>query len=150
MFMLGWALALTIVSGGVYAVTQAGTPTTNSSANDGIAWGQIAFGVALLLVALRTWRNQPVGGLWDELPGGFVDRGVRLAVEAVWRAPLGSPVGSAAFAETTDLDLGAAVLHRAPLAAVVAAEVEKQPGAIGALAQLVVPVGEDQLRGGMS
>src|SRR4029453_17922928 len=74
----------------------------------------------------------------------------RLGGRDARRAPLGSPVGSAAFAETTDLDLGAAVLHRAPFTAVVAAEVEKQPGAIRAAAQPVVPVGEDQLRGGVN
>jgi hypothetical protein len=50
------------------AVTQAGDATTNSSANDDIAWGQIALGVALLQVARRTWRNQLAHGIDSETP----------------------------------------------------------------------------------
>lgn len=46
-FLLGWVLALAVVSGVVYALAQASNPSTSSSASDTIAWGKIVLGVLL-------------------------------------------------------------------------------------------------------
>lgn len=68
LFLLGWVLALAVVSGVVYVVAQASNPTTSSSANDTISWGKIALGVLFLLLAARQWRSRPVSGTEPEMP----------------------------------------------------------------------------------
>lgn len=67
-FLLGWVLALAVVSGVVYALAQASSPSTSSSASDTIAWGKIVLGVLLLLVAARNWRNRPGPDTEPEMP----------------------------------------------------------------------------------
>ena len=68
MFLLGWLLALGVVSGVVYALSDAGDAATSSSASDTISWGKIVFGVLFLLLAARNWRNRPDPGAEPEMP----------------------------------------------------------------------------------
>ena len=58
-FLLGWVLALAVVSAVVYLLADQSSPTTSSSASDTISWGKIVLGVLLLLLAVRNWRNRP-------------------------------------------------------------------------------------------
>ena len=68
MFLLGWLLALALVSGVVYALSDTGDAATSSSASDTISWGKIVFGVLFLLLAARNWRNRPDPGDEPEMP----------------------------------------------------------------------------------
>jgi tellurite resistance protein TehA-like permease len=68
MFMAGWALALGLVSGGIYALSAAGDASTNSTTSDTISWAKIALGVLLILLAARAWRNRPEPGGEGEMP----------------------------------------------------------------------------------
>ena len=68
MFLLGWVLALAVVSGVVYAISDAGDAATSSSASDTISWGKIVFGVLFLLLAARKWRSRPEPGAEPEMP----------------------------------------------------------------------------------
>lgn len=67
-FLLGWVLALGVVSGVAYAVAQATNPSTSSSASDTISWGKIALGVVLLWGAVDYWRSRPRAGAEPEMP----------------------------------------------------------------------------------
>ena len=67
-FLLGWALALAVVSTAVYLLADQSSPTTSSSANDSISWGKIVLGVLLLLLAVRDWRNRPTRDAQPEMP----------------------------------------------------------------------------------
>jgi hypothetical protein len=68
MFALGWALALAVVSGVVYFTSDAADAATNSTTVDTISWGQILFGVLLLLLAARQWRSRPKPGDEPTMP----------------------------------------------------------------------------------
>ncbi|MGZ6663127.1 MAG: GAP family protein, partial [Solirubrobacteraceae bacterium] len=61
-FLLGWVLALGVVSGIVYVVSDQGNASTSSTASDTISWGKIVFGVLFLLLAARQWRSRPAPG----------------------------------------------------------------------------------------
>ena len=67
-FLLGWVLALTVVSGLAYFLADQGDAATSTSASDSIAWGKIVFGVLFLLIAVRNWRNRPAPGTQAEMP----------------------------------------------------------------------------------
>jgi hypothetical protein len=67
-FLLGWVLALAVVSGVAYALADAGDAATSSSASDTISWGKIVLGVLFLLLAARSWRQRPEPGTEAELP----------------------------------------------------------------------------------
>lgn len=77
MFLLGWVLALAVVSGVVDAAADQGNAATDSTTSDTIAWGKIVLrrtsdtiawgkivlGVVLfLLLAARNWRTRPAPG----------------------------------------------------------------------------------------
>ena len=47
-FLLGWVVALAIVSGVVYALADQGDAATDSTTSVAIAWGKIVFGVLFL------------------------------------------------------------------------------------------------------
>lgn len=64
--LLGWVLALAIVSGLAHA-DQANASTSTSAAN-AIAWGKIVFGVRQLPLALRNWRKRPAPGTQSDIP----------------------------------------------------------------------------------
>ena len=68
MFLLGWVVALAVVSGVAYALADQGNAATNSTTSDTIAWGKIVLGVILLLLAVRNWRNRPAPGTEPEMP----------------------------------------------------------------------------------
>ena len=68
MFALGWALALALVSGVVYVASDATGAATNSTTSDAVSWGQILFGVLLLLLAARQWRSRPQPGDEPAMP----------------------------------------------------------------------------------
>jgi hypothetical protein len=67
-FLLGWVLALAVVSGLAYLLAEQGNASTSTSASESIAWGKIVFGVLLLLIAVRNWRNRPAPGTESEMP----------------------------------------------------------------------------------
>jgi hypothetical protein len=67
-FLLGWVLALAVVSGVAYAIADQSNPSTSSSAADTISWGKIVLGVLFLLLALRQWRNRPAADTEPEMP----------------------------------------------------------------------------------
>jgi hypothetical protein len=68
MFLLGWLVALAVVSGGVYALSDAGNASTSSTTSDTVSWGKIVFGVLFLLLAARNWRGRPEPGAEPEMP----------------------------------------------------------------------------------
>jgi hypothetical protein len=68
MFMLGWVVALGVVSGVAYAAADQANAATDSTTSDTIAWGRILFGVLLLLLAARNWRTRPARGAEPEMP----------------------------------------------------------------------------------
>jgi Sap, sulfolipid-1-addressing protein len=68
MFLLGWVVALAVISGVAYAAADQANAATNSTAADTIAWGKILFGVLLLLLAARNWRTRPAPGTEPEMP----------------------------------------------------------------------------------
>ncbi|MCX4757221.1 GAP family protein [Kitasatospora purpeofusca] len=68
MFLAGWVVALGAVSSIVYLVSDAGDASTDSTAADGVSWAQIVFGVLLLLLAGRSWRNRPAPGSEPRMP----------------------------------------------------------------------------------
>jgi hypothetical protein len=67
-FLLGWLVALAIVSGVVYALADQADAATDSTASDAVAWGKIVLGVLFLLLAARNWRQRPAGGAQPEMP----------------------------------------------------------------------------------
>jgi threonine/homoserine/homoserine lactone efflux protein len=68
MFLAGWVLALAVVSGVTYVLSDANDASTSSSASDTISWGKIVFGVLFLLLAVRQWRSRPAPGADHEMP----------------------------------------------------------------------------------
>jgi hypothetical protein len=67
-FLLGWVLAVAVVSGVAYTLADQGEAATSSTAADTIAWGKIVFGVLFLLLAARNWRSRPAPGTNPEMP----------------------------------------------------------------------------------
>ena len=67
-FLLGWVLAVALVSGVAYTLADQGDAATSSTAADTIAWGKIVFGVLFLLLAARSWRSRPAPGTEPEMP----------------------------------------------------------------------------------
>lgn len=68
LFLLGWMAGLTVAFGIVYALSDAGDVATGSTASDTVSWGKIALGVALLLLALRSWQKRPAPGVTPAMP----------------------------------------------------------------------------------
>jgi len=68
MFLTGWALALAVVSGVTYVLSDASDASTSSTASDTISWGKIVFGVLFLLLAARQWRSRPAPGADHQMP----------------------------------------------------------------------------------
>ena len=68
MFLAGWVVALAVVSGAAYLLSDAGNASTDSAAADGVSWAQIVFGVLFLLLAGRSWRNRPAPGTEPQMP----------------------------------------------------------------------------------
>jgi hypothetical protein len=68
MFLLGWAVALAVVSGAAYALSEASDAATASGTSDSISWGKIVVGALLLLMAVRQWRSRPAPDAAPEMP----------------------------------------------------------------------------------
>ena len=76
MFLVGWVVALAVVSFAVYFASDASDPSTSSGASDAISWGKVVLGTLLLVLALRSWRNRPAPGEQPDMPkwmGGIDD-----------------------------------------------------------------------------
>lgn len=80
MFLAGWVLALAIVSGVTYALSDASDASTSSTASDTISWGKIVFGVLFLLLAARQWRSRAARGATTRCRSGW--RGLRRSLPA--------------------------------------------------------------------
>jgi hypothetical protein len=68
MFLAGWALALAVVSGVTYVLSDASDASTSSTASDTISWGKIVFGLIFLLLAARQLRSRPAPGADHQMP----------------------------------------------------------------------------------
>ena len=68
MFLIGWVVALAVVSGAAYVLAVQGDASSNSTTSETIAWGKIVFGVVFLLLAVRIWRKRPAPGAAPEMP----------------------------------------------------------------------------------
>ena len=68
MFLLGWVVALAVVSGIAYLAADQANAATDSTTSDTIAWGKIVFGVLFLMLAARNWRSRPAPGTEPEMP----------------------------------------------------------------------------------
>src|SRR4051794_38492681 len=67
-FLLGWVLAVAVVSGVSYSLAHQGDAATGNTAADTIAWGKVVFGVLFLLLAVRNWRTRPAPGTKPAMP----------------------------------------------------------------------------------
>jgi threonine/homoserine/homoserine lactone efflux protein len=68
-FLLGWVLALAVVSTVVYVLAHDGDVATSSAASDSVSWGKIVLGVVLLALARRNWRKRPGPDDKPAMPG---------------------------------------------------------------------------------
>ncbi len=68
LFLLGWVLALSVVSAVVYVIADEGGASSSSTASDTILWGKVVLGVVLLLLGVRNWRSRPAPGEQPEMP----------------------------------------------------------------------------------
>ncbi len=68
LFLLGWVVALVVVSGVAYAVADGSDASTSTTTSDSIAWGKIVFGLLFLVLAVRTWRKRPAPGAEAAMP----------------------------------------------------------------------------------
>src|SRR3954451_20879400 len=68
LFLVGWALALAVVSGVSYVLADTAGASTDSTAADTLGWGKIAIGVLFVVLAFRNLRNRPAPGAEVELP----------------------------------------------------------------------------------
>jgi hypothetical protein len=74
-FLLGWVLALVVVSGVAYIVADANDAATSDTTSDTISWAKLVLGVLFLALAARQWRSRPTPGVRPEMPSwmGGVD-----------------------------------------------------------------------------
>jgi Sap, sulfolipid-1-addressing protein len=74
-FLLGWVLALVVVSGVAYIVADANDAATSDTTSDTISWAKLVLGVLFLALAARQWRRRPTPGVRPEMPSwmGGVD-----------------------------------------------------------------------------
>lgn len=67
-FVFGWVAGLAAAFVVVYGIADAVGAGTDERASDGVSWLSIVLGVALLLLALRTWRTRPGPDVTTEPP----------------------------------------------------------------------------------
>ena len=65
MFLIGWAVALAVVSGVAFL---AGDAASESSTAEAVSWSQVLFGAIFVLLAVRTWSKRARGGEQPEPP----------------------------------------------------------------------------------
>jgi hypothetical protein len=67
--LLGWVLGLVLVSALAAGLAQTTGISTQDEDQTTIAWGQVVFGLLLLLMAWQQWRTRPAPGQESTLPG---------------------------------------------------------------------------------
>jgi Sap, sulfolipid-1-addressing protein len=67
-FLIGWLLALAVVSGVAYVLAAQGDVDTSSGASDTVSWGKVVIGVLFLMLAARQWKARPAPGAEPEMP----------------------------------------------------------------------------------
>jgi len=67
-FLLGWIVALAVVSAVVYVISDQSNAAGSSTASDSISWGKIVLGVFFLLLAARQWWSRPAPGIEPTMP----------------------------------------------------------------------------------
>ena len=87
MFLLGWVVALAVVSGVAYAAADQANAATDSTTSDTIAWGRIVFGVLFLLLAARNWRTRPAPGTEPEMPKWMAGIDATETRQGAWSGP---------------------------------------------------------------
>ena len=59
MFLIGWAVALAVVSGVAFL---AGDAASESTTTEAVSWSQVLFGALFVLLAVRTWSKRAPAG----------------------------------------------------------------------------------------
>lgn len=65
MFLIGWAVALAVVSGVAFL---AGDAASESTTTDAVSWSQVLIGALFVLLAFRTWSKRAPAGEQPEPP----------------------------------------------------------------------------------
>ena len=65
MFLIGWAVALAVVSGVAFLAGEAASESTTTTA---VSWSQVFLGAVFVLLAVRTWRTRTPAGAEPEQP----------------------------------------------------------------------------------
>jgi threonine/homoserine/homoserine lactone efflux protein len=68
LFLLGWVLALAVVSGVAFALADQANAATDSTTSDTLAWGRIVFGVLFLRWPCGNWRTRPAPSAEPAMP----------------------------------------------------------------------------------
>jgi threonine/homoserine/homoserine lactone efflux protein len=90
-FAAGWLLGLTVITVAVLVVA-GGADEAGSAAADGVAWGRLAVGVALLVAAAKKWRGRPADDAEVEPPAWMAQLSEASAGRAL---ALGAALGGA-------------------------------------------------------
>ena len=67
-FLAGWVVGVALVSVVVYTLADASDAGGDDSASDVTFWINLLLGLALILLAVRSWRHQPVAGQQPKPP----------------------------------------------------------------------------------
>ena len=68
-YLVGWVLGLVLVSVLAAVLAQTTWISTQDEDQSTIAWGQVVFGLLLLMMAWQQWRTRPAPGEESALPG---------------------------------------------------------------------------------
>jgi len=67
-FVVGWLLGLAILGAIVMAIAGPAESGSGGSPSTGASWLEVVLGLLLLVVAVRQWKQRPVGGAEPESP----------------------------------------------------------------------------------
>ena len=67
-FLLGWVVALAVVSAVAFLLAEGTDADTSSTTSATVAWGKVLFGLGFLALAARSWRSRPMPGEEPRLP----------------------------------------------------------------------------------
>jgi hypothetical protein len=68
LFLLGWVVALGVLSAVVYAISNQSNAGSSNTSSDSVSWLKIALGIGLLLLARREFRKRAKPGVEPEMP----------------------------------------------------------------------------------
>ena len=68
LFLLGWVVALGVLTGVVYVISDQSNAGTSNTSSNSVSWLKIGLGVGFLLLARREWRKRPAPGVEPKLP----------------------------------------------------------------------------------